>query len=267
MWETRVFEIKYKNKSLQKEFPAIFKNCDFCCIDLDRCLFPTYTEVIVGFFLFLLSIVNPSLWRHIPRLLYGGFYIFMKRLMIYIKGRPTNYQLLQHFSKAVEGIPIRYIKWCSKIVALFSYPGWRKVLSHINKYMPVHLLTFSIQPIASVYVMKRGVLGERLFRRAKGVQVRTIFKDGKRIFKDCLPEGRIFIPQEKLDILKRWMEKENRQRPLIIGHSPDELEMVKYARERGGLSIGFNPYKNVEEEFDVVVRGISWYPLNKIVDI
>jgi hypothetical protein len=57
----------------------------------------------------------------------------------------------------------------------------------------------------------------------------------------------------------------NARRPLVIGHGPDEAPMAGFAREQGGLSIGFRPDAGWSEHFDLVVDAMTWRPVTRLL--
>jgi len=54
--------------------------------------------------------------------------------------------------------------------------------------------------------------------------------------------------------------------PMIIGHDENDTEIIKWAKNQGGLTIGFAPEPRFRDMFDIVVTDPSWYVLLTFVN-
>ena len=114
----------------------------------------------------------------------------------------------------------------------------------------VVILSMSIQPILDV-------IEQRLGFSAQCIGNKVLLDEENHRF-DRNADNRMISGQDKLERLKQITQIYNVKTPLVIGHSHNELPLVHYARCQGGISIGINPQKETQDEFDILLRGLSW---------
>jgi len=243
-----------------------FAACDICCVDLDQCLFPTFTQTILGSLAVGRAAISPSLWPKIPNLLGGGYYLVSTRLR-QLTGRhqPTNSELMARFSSVMSGMPMNLIESLARLLPRISFPGWRDSLAIISSRMPTGLLSFAIQPIIEAYRRTFGWRGRPIFDLASGTPVEVTGGAKGPVLLGCYDDNGSLNGQAKLRTLNQWMDECKAKRPLVIGHGPDEAPMADYAREQGGLSIGFRPTEGWAEHFDLVVNAMTWRPVTRLL--
>jgi hypothetical protein len=239
--------------------------CDICCVDLDQCVFPTFTQTVLGTLAVGRALVSPTLWPKLPRLLGGGYYLAATRLR-QITGRPpTNNELMARFSAVMGGMPMDLIERLAKLLPRISFPGWRDSLALISARMPIGLLSFAIQPIIEAYRRTFGWRGKPIFDLASGTPVEVAGSATGPVLLGCYDDSTDLTGPAKLRTLMRWMEENEARVPLVIGHGPDEAPMADFARQRGGLSIGFRADSGWAEHFDLVVDALTWRPVTRLL--
>lgn len=106
-------------------------------------------------------------------------------------------------------------------------------MAGVARMMPVHLLTFAIEPIARAYAEARDARGRVIFSGFRGTPVEV--RDG--VFRGCLFGEDSFTPGAKGKELSEILRESGRTRPLVIGHCEDEAVMFGMADAAGGGSI------------------------------
>jgi hypothetical protein len=242
-----------------------FAVCDICCVDLDQCVFPTFTQIALGTLAVGRVTVTPSLWPKIGQLLAGGSYIVRSRLGQLRGVHPTNEEQMERFSRVMSGMPVDLIESLARLLPRISFPGWRDALAVISARMPTGMLSFAIQPIIDAYRRTHSWRGRPIFDLASGTPI-DIGDDGNGpVLLACYGAESNLTGQAKLDTLRRWMHQCSAAVPLVIGHGPDETPMADFARECGGLSIGFRPTSTWAGHFDVIVEALTWRPVTQLL--
>jgi len=243
-----------------------FAACDICCVDLDQCLFPTFTQTVLGTLAVGRAVVTPNLWSRLPRLLGGGGFLVATRLRQLRGHRPTNSELMARFSEVMAGMPMDLIESLARLLPRISFPGWRDSLALISARMPTGLLSFAIQPIIDAYRRTYGWRGKPIFDLASGTPV-DVTPGGRKgpVLLGCYNGTTDLSGEAKLRTLERWMAEWEASVPLIIGHGPDEVPMADLARRHGGLSIGFRPAPGWADRFDLVVEAMTWRPVTRLL--
>jgi hypothetical protein len=242
-----------------------FVACDICCVDLDQCLFPTFTQAALGALAMGRTTVTPRLWPKIGQLISGGSYIARARVRSLLGRRPSNEELMQRFSDVMTGMPVDLIESLARWLPRVSFPGWRDALARITKRMPTGMLSFSIQPIIDAYRRTHGWRGQPIFDLASGTPVEVTSSDRGPVLLGCCGDAADLSGWAKLRTLQRWMDEHHASVPLVIGHGPDEVPMAEFAREQGGLSIGFRPKREWADRFDIVVDALTWRPVTRLL--
>ncbi len=242
-----------------------FAACDLCCVDLDQCVFPTFTQIVLGTLAIGRSAATPRLWPKLPQLMAGGAYIAGARLQKLRGYRPTNDELMQRFSSVMHGMPLDVVESLARVLPRISFPGWRDAMALISARMPTGLLSFAIQPIIDAYRRTHCWRGRPIFDLASGTPVEVASGAHGPVLLGCYDENSDLSDEAKLRTLEQWMTDCGARVPLVIGHGPDEALMAGFARERGGLAIGFRPKPEWADRFDVIVDALTWRPVTRLL--
>lgn len=242
-----------------------FATCNICCVDLDQCLFPTFTQVVLGAMAMGRTAVSPRLWPRLGQLVSGGSYIARARVHSLLGNRPSNDELMKRFSTVMAGMPVDLIESLAKLLPRISFPGWRDAMALIAKRMPTGMLSFSIQPIIDAYRKTNCWRGRQIFDLASGTPVEVAGGENGTVLLGCSSDQTNLDGRTKLDTLQRWMAERNASVPLVIGHGPDEAPMADFARQVGGLSIGFRPKRQWADHFDVIIDAVTWRPVTRLL--
>ncbi len=232
---------------------ALVRRCDVCLVDLDQCIFPVFTQTVLGAIL-LLRAWTPRRWPFLPRLLSGALYIARTRLGQIAEGRPSNHELMDAFARVIRGFPAEWVEAGAAIIPRLGPQAWRAALGGIAGRMPVHLLTFAILPIASAFGRQRDPSGRVIFAAAHGTEL--IVLRGR--IEGCSFTLPSLSPGAKLSALERICREGGFARPLVIGHGEDESLIAARAREMGGGSIGIVRPGQPNHFFDIALRGNAW---------
>ena len=230
------------------------RRVDVACIDLDECLCPSFVQLIVGVGMFCEALVKPRLWKYLPQLSGGGLFITRWAAQEkFSKKEGSEALLMDAYAKAMRGVPLDWIRRHAGYLPRFFAANSAAFLRELSRRnIEVLVLSLSIHPILERIEERLGA-GIRCFGNPIIAEKNTFIGWDQ---KECIMNGR-----DKLDRFKYFMQDLKRTTPLVIGHNYNEMPLVHYAREHGGVSIGTNPSAKVAHEFDVVVKGLNWRKL------
>ncbi len=238
------------------------ERCDICVVDLDQCIYPRFTQTTLGAFLLARALL-PSRWRFLPRLLRAAAYIVNTRARGLLFGeKPSNRDLMTAFLEAIRGWPRELLERYSLRIPRTGPQRWREALCLLAARMPVYLFTFAIEPIAVAFGRSFDLRGNRIFRGWRSTPLPRAPGRGELI---SYPRDS-FSGRTKLRWLEELTASGGYQRPLIIGHGPDEALMARRARERGGTSIGRQGSESLTD-FDFVLRGYPWRFISRVLSV
>ena len=250
---------KYSAITLNRSYEEIKKrlqNADIIVTDLDECLFPFYTQVLVAGEILVESIFNRKLFKYVPRLLSSCCYIFILYAISFgnIKVFSKEY-LMKCFAFAMKGIPFSLIEKHSQYIHTFFYEGALTALNVLSRCekVPVCIISLSIFNILDVLKKNNSIF--------TAVYGNTILPDSKGTFFSHYAEPLMSDNNDKEKAFHVLCENYSAKHPIVIGHSPDEINMVNFAAENNGVSIGINPSKDVRDAFDIVLDAQTWNPL------
>jgi len=210
------------------------KKVDLVCVDLDKCLFPFFSQTFVGICMCLETLVNPFQWKYLSQLLRGARFIVPATIKNLLGGRRSNNDcFMDKYEEVMCGVPVSLIRRHSRCLHNFLCPySLRFLKTFADRKTPVAILSLSIQPILQVLEEKIG------FIECIGNKV-ELNKNSATFYRYGM--NRMKYGKDKLESLKDLMKNYRAKTPLIIGHSKDEMPMVEYSRKLTGLSIGITP--------------------------
>ncbi len=230
------------------------KQADFLCTDLDECLFPFFTQVLVVGEIIFESLFKKNRLKYVPRLFCGASFVAFLVAVTFGKVKFFGNEFLMNcFSWTMKGIPISLIRKHSVYLHNFFYSDSLNFLEKLNDNgVKILLLSLSIQPILDELKSHIGFLSYAVGN--------PVVCDENGLFAGY-GKGVRTSSQGKLSLFKSMIDKSRFELPIVIGHSDDEFGMVEVARAMGGLSIGINPKKYARGKFDMILEGASWKPL------
>jgi hypothetical protein len=240
-----------------------FARLDFAVSDLDECLFPGFTQAALTVSMFKSLLKNPHLSRDLKiKLKILDAVLFGTRVKLKgALGVPTDHiGLIKKFEKLVYDIPREYFERAAKLVPCLSYRYGPETLGLLSQMMPTGIITMSIEIIIREFMRQFIYDGTPSVTFYEANRLRFQVGDGEA-FEGYSEQRFILTPDDKLRVMKDRMKQFSARCPLVIGHNVCEISMIRAAREMGGLSLGFNPDKNVENEFDIVVHARNWGPI------
>jgi phosphoserine phosphatase len=250
------------------EISLRFHQTDIVVIDLDQCLFPGFSQTALARRVLrkiLLSPFKASDHRFLPQLLRGGLFIVHALLRESFGYTTSTLEMMSRFEAAMKRIPLEYFLLFAKTLPSRSYPGSLETIRELSHAAPVGIISLSIDLILREFQEslneKGGVClaffdsNELYFEKVNG---RTVFLGYKR---SALRTDK----NHKGECLIQRMAQYGATRPFVIGHNCDDLEMVRIAKESGGLSMGFNPPVQLAGSFDVQVTAKDWKPIRELV--
>ena len=255
----------YSVYSLQ-DLKSRFSNIDLIAIDLDECVFPGYSQTILGAFIFFNIFFMPYKlkdWKYIYQLINGGLFITFTKIKTLFNINAGNIDLIDKYEKTMKGIPQIYFDKMARFIPRLSYIFSYSAVRDLSKKAPVGIVSFGLNVILDEYVRQFG----------KEDKSYISFYDSNTI---CFQGGKFAgylrsqLKTDKFDkkaTLESKFSEYKARCPLVIGHNEDDLEMVKYAQENGGIGIGFNPKKAFEKYYDVVIKSWTWMPIYKLVKL
>ncbi len=232
---------------------------DLVCADLDECLFPFFTQVIVAGEILFESLFKRHQRKYLPQLCFGALTIggFIILTFGNIK-RLRNEFLMKHFERTMRGIPLDLIRKHSQYIHTFFYSESLQFLKWFaERGAHISILSLSIQPILDILMEKLSFIND-------GIGNNIVFDKVKGTFR-AYNKPIMVSGEDKLLCFKDLINKYNAKCPLVVGHSLDEMPLVEYASSMNGISVGINPKKKLKDKFDIVLNSVSWEPLVSLV--
>lgn len=233
------------------------KKVDILCTDLDECLFPFFTQVLVAGEILVEALFKKNKWKYIPQLIGGASVILFLIVVTFGNIRFLKNEFLMNlFARTMKRIPLDLIRKHSRYIHTFFYTESLLFLQKMSqRKVPIVILSLSIQPILDELKNNIGFIDECIGNK-------IIFSKKNNTFIDYA-SPKMTNADDKLSALMELKERHPFKTPLIIGHSDDELRMVEYARSVGGVSIGINPKNHLEDSFDIVIKSVNWSSLTQ----
>jgi len=256
----------FSSKSL-KEIEQRFSRVDVAVSDLDQCLFPGFSQVALTVAMFKSLLREPRLSQDLKikfKILDSVLYGVRVKLKSLIGVRPQHNDLIRKYEEIVEEIPREYFFNAARLIPALSYRYGFQTLQLLSRTMPTGIITMSIGLIMWEYV-RQFTLDDKpviSFYDANRISFNT--DDDNKVFEGYSEHRFILSADDKLNAMMNRLEQLSAGCPLVIGHNMYEIPMVRAAREMSGISLGFNPAKSVEQEFDIVVRARDWKPIYQL---
>ena len=244
------------------------RNLDLTAVDIDECLFPGFSQSVLGYLIFFRLMTRPRRLtdlRLVPQLLSGGVYIRKKDLLRRMGHTPTNQELMLRYEQSMRMIPECYFRRGAEAIPGRSFNGALETLRLLGQRTTLGLISFGIDVISEEYQRQINRGGNDCVRFL--VSNRILFRRrpcGVYVF-EGYRQPLLTEPGDKLRALQQRLADLKLERPLVIGNGRDEAEMAALARERGGLSIGFRPRPADQRAFDLLVDARDWRPLLRLV--
>ena len=240
-----------------------FSRLDFAVSDLDQCLFPGFTQVALTVSMFKSLLKNHELSHDLKiklKILDAVLFGCKVKLRGLLDVQAEHIELMKKFEKLVCDIPREYFERAAKLAPGLSYRYGLETLSLLSEMMPAGIITMSIETILREFARQFIHNGEPIITFYEANRLRFQIGDGE-VFEGYSEKRFILTPDNKLQAMMDRMKQFSASCPLVIGHNFCEVPMVRVAKEMGGLSLGFNPDKDVENEFDIVVHARNWEPI------
>ncbi len=245
----------------KKKLTALLETVDLVLVDLDDCLFPGITKVVLykKVCLFLLRSGEYILFG---RLLIGAFIITLMKFSQILHLGVTNRELIFYFAKVIRCVPFPYLKEASRLIPDKSYAGARETLGILSKKARLGIISQGLDIVLDEYVKQ--------FRDAKRSFID--FWDGN--FLAALSDYQnnssgksrfIFSSKDKELFAKKRIEEFQAKKIMAIGRDSDDLGMMAVAKEHNGIIVGFRPTRKVRKICDIVITGKDWTGLKQII--
>lgn len=230
---------------------------DLVAADIDECLFPGFSQTVLGHLTVFEIAARPEKPRDLallPQLLHGGLYIRRVSLLARWGRMPENQSLMERYERSMRGVPEVYFLRGARLLPGLSYPGALDCLALLARRAVVGTVSFGIAPIARAFAeaVEARLPEARLFTEANRLRFAPD-RNGRPVFVGYERPLRC-RPEDKADILSARLSRHGARCPLVIGHGPDEVPMAELARSLGGLSLGFCPRPEDASHFDLVVE-------------
>lgn len=231
------------------------QSIDIVCTDLDECLFPFFTQLLVSGEILIDALAKRECRKYLWPLVLGAFHVLGCWLITFGNIRRLgNIALMKKYEKTMKGIPMELIERHSQYIHSFFYKSSLEFLKKIrSRNTPVVIISLSVQPILDVIKDNIDCIDSVMGNKIKKEGSPLVFSEYKKPY--------MSNASDKLAAFNDLCAQYNASKPLVIGHSEEEMAMVEKTRSLGGLSIGINPKKRFRSEFDIVLQSISWQPL------
>jgi phosphoserine phosphatase len=232
---------------------ALARATDLAVVDLDKCLFPGYTQTFLGAAVVWQVLLRPecvSDRKHLAPLVSGALYVLGSKVR-----RPPNQALIEAYEQAMRGIPQRYFIEGALALPAFSRRGARQVVRALSYSATVGLVSLGIDVVAREFMIQIPGLS---FYRCNTLRFNA--DDPRRPLigyeKPVMCDG-----AAKRRVMEELCAETRARCPLVIGHDADDIAMATSARELGGWSLGIRPRRALRSYFDAWTTGADWTPL------
>ncbi len=255
---------RYPRAEVQRRLRAV----DLVAVDIDECVFPGFSQSVLGldiFFDIALRPERPADRARLPQLVRGGLYIRRVSLLRRLGRRFTNEELMARYEDSMARIPEAYFLRGARRIPPRAYAGALETLRHLARHAPLGFISFGVHLITDEFVRQlgQGRPGAVAFAHANVVRFADRGDGVPRFAGYRRPL--LTRPAQKLALLEQERARLAAARPLVIGNGRDEAEMAQAARALGGLSIGFRPPPDEAAPFDLLVRAPDWRPLRALL--
>ncbi len=241
---------------------------DIIGLDVDNCLLDGHGQIHVG--LKLLPDIVKVAFRRFPlgtlmKIGMGICGLSMFKLKKILGTQRFNLFIMHCFAKTLEGVDKESFEKAVCDFENFLRPGAREAVIMFAGFAPVVLLSLGIEPVVKWFVKSLGKVDSKYSVVAYSNRVCFESKGGKEIFSGYEGQPILKNGRDKLKFLKHEAELEKAKFPLVIGHDENDMEIINWAKNRGGIAIGLAPEKMFRDIFDVIVTKPSWNELNRFI--
>jgi len=253
------------------ELRAAYRRTDIIALDLDHCVFPGYSQTVLGRRIAWRLLRRPQRGRDrrfLPKLALGAFFFSIKEAKLFLGLATPMRRLVARYERVMRGIPEHYFTEAAEGIPGDSYPLAAETVAELAARARTGIITLGLDVVARAYVgaFRTADAPSLSFFDANTVAFRREGGLG-RVFERYDPEALMLSGEHKRRALERRMADFDAQVPTTIGHSEDDAPLARLARQRGGLAIGFNPPPRLRGAFDVVVAGQDWERMYALVAI
>ena len=246
----------------REELKNALKDLDLVVADLDECIFPGITKVILyrNICLLLIRSRQAKNCLLLGQLLTHALIVTLMKLVQMLCPGITNKQLILYFAKIIKPVSFSYLQKAAQSIPGRSYAGARETLEILSKKATVGIISQGLDIVLNEYV-----------RQFNGSERSIIdFWDGNALsdlidWENRADNGFIFNQHDKEVHTRRSILQFGAKKAMVIGHNRDDLGMIRVVREYDGIVVGFNPTSEVEKWCDIVVTGKDWMRLKQIV--
>lgn len=248
---------------------AAYRRTDIIALDLDECIFPGFSQTVLGARVARRLVRRPLRGldrRLLPKLLLGGVYFAIKEAKRFLGVGTPMRRLVARYERVMRGVPEPYIRDAARSLPGDSYACAPETVALLAEQAPTGIISLGLDVVLAAYREQfAGEDGATLsFCDSNVVRFRRT-DDGVRRFDRYDPGAFMEDGASKLRALERRMVELGAGVPTTIGHGQDDVLLAHASTERGGLAIGLNPPLRLRRAFDVVVRGSDWEPLYALV--
>jgi hypothetical protein len=234
--------------------------CQVAFVDLDGCLFPGISYAALAAFAWVELLLGrrgrASRYR-LPGLTATLPHLYLKRWLWRFDRTVSSRRLLHHFATLFRGLEMDVIERAADRLPAVPRRSVREALSRLARRMPVGILSMCLDSVGRAFQSRWTDDGPAVFSFHLTNRLRPVRRDGITVF-----SGRYLPPfhstaADKAAAARQWLAAHGRTVPLVIGHDEDDVELAKLAEERGGLSIGIRPRRELRRHFRVVTDWVS----------
>jgi len=248
-----------------------FRRTEIFAVDLDECVFPGYTQTVLGARVARAILRRPERGRDrwlLPQMAMGAALYALKegkRLL----GLGTPFRVLvRRYERAMAGVPESTVRAAARTIPGSSYPYAAETVALLAEQALTGLVSQGLDVVVEAFV-EQFRCGERPslgYTECNTVCFRTGPR-GRRVFDGYAREGLIESGEGKRRVLERRMAAEGASVASSIGRGDDDVAVAELCAASGGLAIGFNPSARMAAVCDVAVRAADWEPMYALAAI
>ena len=239
------------------EIHARIRGIDGVILDVDECLLPGFSQIVLGHQLFrhLLRDVRrrPGRAPMLLRMAALGVLLYVIKALPLTPER-RNRWLHLNFNRALRGVEEADLAAVMPRIWARLYPRVPECLAFLAGRSRVAIVSLGLDALLR-YLPSAVPLDGGPFPFLFIESNVTVWRDGRLAgLQEPIHTG----PADKAVLYREAAARHALATPLVIGHNRDETELCRLAEAQGGLAVGIGPSDHARDHFHVVLAEGDW---------
>jgi len=234
---------------------------DIIGLDVDNCLISGHGQIHLG--MKLLPNIMLEAFRKFPagfflKLCAGTCGLLSFKLKKLMRTDIFNMFIMKCFALTLKGVEKDAFDEAVDGFDKFLRQGAEEAILYFSQMAPVILLSLGVEPVVRWLVNRLGSFGSDSRIKIYANKVRFEKRESREVFAGYEAGPELKNGKDKVNLLIRESEAVGAKIPMVVGHDENDLDMITWARDCGGVSVGFAPESAYKDLFDVVVTRADW---------